>query len=223
MQASEKRCTKCGAVRARSEFSAHKKARDGLQSNCKPCVAARAASYRQPKPCLRCGGPKGGRKSKKLCERCLNTCNSCNVKEREPGRRMCSDCTAEFDRKRKSSPVAKYKDKITRVASKYGVSRAYAAVLAAMRTCAACGKTCERPGELHVDHCHASGRVRGVLCFNCNAALGNVGDSTERLRALISYMETAKQEEKEGKTDFEKAAEYMDLLIELESQPNSVS
>ncbi|MFJ2113481.1 MULTISPECIES: endonuclease domain-containing protein [unclassified Streptomyces] len=30
--------------------------------------------------------------------------------------------------------------------------------------------------EVHVDHCHQAGRVRDVLCFNCNSAIGPSGD-----------------------------------------------
>lgn len=41
----------------------------------------------------------------------------------------------------------------------------------------------------HIDHDHSSGRLRGVLCNNCNLALGHVKDSTTVLRALIAYLE----------------------------------
>ena len=50
-------------------------------------------------------------------------------------------------------------------------------------TCAVCS------GEAkHVDHDHKTNRVRGVLCFNCNQALGNVRDNLEVLRGLIDYL-----------------------------------
>ena len=52
-----------------------------------------------------------------------------------------------------------------------------------------CLKVLSRPGEMHIDHCHATGMVRGVLCFNCNAALGHVRDSQERLQKLIFYLD----------------------------------
>ncbi|MFJ9827984.1 endonuclease VII domain-containing protein [Streptomyces sp. NPDC101160] len=48
---------------------------------------------------------------------------------------------------------------------------------------------CLRPGPVHVDHCHETGRVRGVLCFNCNSGIGKLGDDPDTLRRAISYLE----------------------------------
>lgn len=40
-----------------------------------------------------------------------------------------------------------------------------------------------------VDHNHATGHVRGLLCHDCNVAIGHVGESVERLRAMIAYLD----------------------------------
>jgi hypothetical protein len=40
-----------------------------------------------------------------------------------------------------------------------------------------------------VDHCHDTGRVRGILCFKCNTALGFLQDSVENLKRAIEYLE----------------------------------
>jgi len=40
-----------------------------------------------------------------------------------------------------------------------------------------------------VDHDHQTGRVRGLLCVSCNAAIGKLGDSAEALRYVVTYLE----------------------------------
>ncbi|MFJ7149977.1 endonuclease domain-containing protein [Streptomyces sp. NPDC100445] len=41
----------------------------------------------------------------------------------------------------------------------------------------------------HVDHCHGTGRVRGVPCPSCNAAPGQFKDQPEAIRRAAAYVE----------------------------------
>lgn len=50
--------------------------------------------------------------------------------------------------------------------------------------CSACNKQC----ALVVDHCHKTNEVRGLLCAECNLALGLVYDSVYILEGLIKYL-----------------------------------
>jgi hypothetical protein len=55
--------------------------------------------------------------------------------------------------------------------------------------CKACGvDTPNHKQGWHLDHCHATGAIRGILCHHCNAALGHAQDNIDRLKALIAYV-----------------------------------
>lgn len=43
----------------------------------------------------------------------------------------------------------------------------------------------------YVDHCHQTGKVRGLLCHDCNTGIGLLKDSSWRLRDAASYLEKA--------------------------------
>ena len=53
-----------------------------------------------------------------------------------------------------------------------------------MKKCAICGSE----EKLHVDHCHQTKKVRGLLCGNCNRGLGIFKDDIERFKKAINYL-----------------------------------
>lgn len=72
----------------------------------------------------------------------------------------------------------------------YGITSAeYAERLAAQGGgCAVCGVTEHEFGSLHVDHDHATGEVRGILCVRCNHMVGLAKDSVSTLVSAAAYL-----------------------------------
>jgi hypothetical protein len=56
--------------------------------------------------------------------------------------------------------------------------------------CAICGtkKPSERTKYFAVDHCHNTGKVRGLLCTKCNRGLGLFNDKTDVLQKAVKYL-----------------------------------
>lgn len=60
-------------------------------------------------------------------------------------------------------------------------------------------KICKSPFEIqmenawnktaNVDHCHTTGKIRGLLCNNCNRGIGHLKDSPDLLRAAAEYLD----------------------------------
>jgi hypothetical protein len=58
--------------------------------------------------------------------------------------------------------------------------------------CAVCRDGIPRIGKgRHLDHCHATNRIRGILCLGCNHGLGNFRDRPDALVAAASYLQTS--------------------------------
>ncbi|WP_343246164.1 endonuclease domain-containing protein [Streptomyces sp. SID5785] len=55
--------------------------------------------------------------------------------------------------------------------------------------CRAAHRTLRTPSAAHVDHGRRTGRVRDVLCFNCNSAIGKLGDDPDINRRAADYLE----------------------------------
>jgi hypothetical protein len=74
--------------------------------------------------------------------------------------------------------------------SKYGLTEAQweDKFEAQGRKCAACGASDTNGVGWHTDHNHETGKLRDILCRNCNLILGMVKDSVERLNGLAEYL-----------------------------------
>lgn len=109
----------------------------------------------------------------------------CGVEvERKPGRPVCTSC-------RKDPRAGQAEKERRRTLRKYGVDQAWfdATLDAQDGRCAICGT--DEPGRKtwSIDHCHATGKVRGLLCNHCNTAIGLMRDDPAVLRAAIRYLE----------------------------------
>jgi DNA-binding MarR family transcriptional regulator len=66
-------------------------------------------------------------------------------------------------------------------------------LLAQNGVCDICKRTESRikfgkPTMLAVDHCHITGKVRGLLCHNCNIGIGNLGDNITVVANALDYL-----------------------------------
>lgn len=132
-----------------------------------------------------------------ICHRCRPIEDYPTSPKRNGGRQRhpyCRECLRTYNRERhRQRTTAEHRRAMWR--KDYGMSEAdYAAILKRQKgVCAICRQpeTAKRNGQikaLHVDHDHATGKVRGLLCSRCNTALGGFGDDIKRLNRAIRYL-----------------------------------
>lgn len=147
---------------------------------------ARTATAREPNgACFHCGGPAPKRRI---------FCSSlCSTRDRIGAKfelRQCPVCDDPV-------PFTNRADRIyckQRCADIAARARQYGLTVAQYRdlrdeqagACAICGTFVD---VLYIDHCHKSGRVRGLLCPLCNTGLGQFQDDAQRLLNAIAYLQ----------------------------------
>jgi hypothetical protein len=91
-------------------------------------------------------------------------------------------------RQRRAATDPDHRDK--KRVRRYGLTlEDYRALLARQgKACAICKKSVPR---LCIDHCHATGKVRGLLCNKCNTGLGCYADDPKLTAAATAYLEAA--------------------------------
>lgn len=109
-------------------------------------------------------------------------------------RARCKQCeyAKNAGRQRSIEGQARDRDRYLRKNYGIGLTEYENLFLAQSGRCAICGST--EPGgptataAFHVDHCHATGRVRGLLCRACNTALGLLKESPDLFAAAARYL-----------------------------------
>lgn len=117
----------------------------------------------------------------------------------------CKPCHLDYSReyhKRPGVQEQRAKWRLRRNMAKYGITpETYEEMLLAQgRKCAICGT--DEPGgqenaqgiaRFAVDHCHSTGKVRGLLCTRCNTGIGMFNEDISAMAAAIAYIEDFKE------------------------------
>lgn len=160
-----KQCSKCGRKLPLDAFYRETAGRDGRRGDCIDCTKAyRAGRY-------------------------------ASIREREIARTKAwqlanRDRHLATQRARRQRPEVKARERNAHLTRKFGITSAtFDELLVAQGgVCAICGRPPREDISLHVDHEHETGRVRGLLCFRCNNALGDFDDDPVLLRHAIEYL-----------------------------------
>ncbi|MET9689189.1 endonuclease VII domain-containing protein [Streptomyces sp. NPDC006514] len=181
MSKGTKRCRGCGRDVPLSGFALDRNRGDGLQPRCRECVAEySSAHYRR-----------------RQAERGKVVKEKVDV---PPGHKLCRQCGevkphGDWHKNASASDGLSTRCKTCRAAQgraghlkrSYGMTEADRDRMIADQDGVCC--ICLTAPAVHVDHCHTTGRVRGVLCFNCNTAIGKLGDDPDAARRVVSYLE----------------------------------
>jgi Recombination endonuclease VII len=125
----------------------------------------------------------------KICPKC--------TKENNTKKTYCNECNKQYERSRWSKlPTEKKRAKWLK--NKYDLTfEEYESKFNQQDgRCECCSKsisittTGNGPDTACVDHCHTTGKVRGLLCNHCNRALGLLKEDVEVMKKLIIYLET---------------------------------
>ncbi|MEU0218105.1 endonuclease VII domain-containing protein [Streptomyces sp. NPDC006265] len=178
---SAKQCRKCLRDLPPSAFARDKNRRDGLQVHCRECVAKySAAHYRRRREAM--GKPVRERVEVPAGHKLCRTCG-----EIKPHSEWHRNATASDGLSTRCKACRAVQSRQGHLKRQYGITEAERDGFIASQGGVCC--ICLSAVPEHVDHCHKTGRVRGVLCFSCNAALGQFKDRPDAIRRAAAYVE----------------------------------
>jgi hypothetical protein len=183
-------CRDCGAERPIHEFTRNRNARDGYAFYCKEHARRRHRASRD----ARTGGPRRrhprdtpvpeGHKWCPDCDQVLPlTSFGLNAASRNGRTSYCKPCHNIRGKKAKELLGG---ERTYHLRRRYGITAEEADAMLEEQggLCA----ICKAAPAVHVDHDHATGGVRSLLCFNCNGGLGQFKDDPALLRAAADYV-----------------------------------
>ena len=176
---STKTCRKCDSEKSPDDFYRDATAKDGRHTLCKSCHNAAAKRWVRANPEKR-------REYKKTdYARHGDAVRARNKRWYERNRESVAFRTSR--NAKQNAPAVRD----ARFRREYGISLAEVEAMREAQggVCAIC-RSPQRAGKkgLCVDHCHTTGRVRGLLCHKCNRGIGLFGDAPANFRAAITYL-----------------------------------
>ncbi|MFI6465032.1 endonuclease VII domain-containing protein [Streptomyces sp. NPDC050538] len=172
-----KKCSTCQEVLPVSAFASNRSRPDGLQTNCREC----AAEYHRQRQLAR------GKTIREKVDVPVGHkfCRTCE--EIKPHSEWHRNASASDGLSTRCKPCRAVRGREDHLKRQYGITEAERDELIASQAGVCC--ICLSAPAAHVDHCHKTGRVRGVLCFSCNAALGQFKDRPDAIRRAATYVE----------------------------------
>ncbi|MBZ9594995.1 MULTISPECIES: endonuclease VII domain-containing protein [Streptomyces] len=174
-------CRGCSRDVPLSGFALDRNRGDGLQPRCRECVAEYSAAHYRRRQAARgkvvrekVDVPSGH----KLCRQCG---------EVKPHSEWHKNASASDGLSTRCKACRAIQGRAGHLKRSYGMTEADRDEMIAAQDGLCC--ICLKAPAVHVDHCHKTGRVRGVLCFNCNTAIGKLGDDPDAARRVVSYLE----------------------------------
>ncbi|MFI2633580.1 endonuclease VII domain-containing protein [Streptomyces collinus] len=172
-----KKCSACQESLPVGAFAANRSRPDGLQVNCRECAAE---YYRRRQE----GRGKTVREKVEVPEG-HKLCRTCG--EIKPHSEWHRNATASDGLSTRCKACRAAQSRRDHLKRHYGLTEAERDELIVSQGGVCC--ICLAAVPEHVDHCHKTGRVRGVLCFSCNAALGQFKDRPDAIRRAAAYVE----------------------------------
>lgn len=167
-----KQCIKCGEFKPLSEFTFHNRSKGQHRNFCHECEKAWIRKYHK--------SPQGKEKSKEWIEK--------NKDKIEEYRRLYKEDAVKAERTK-----AYHRARWLRESFGMTVDDYIKLFEDQDGKCAICGNgTNGNKKNFCVDHDHETGKVRGLLCHNCNVSVGLMKESPLLLRKAAEYLESFK-------------------------------